>query len=246
MSFWNKNKLPAEYRDKTEDEIAALLTAGATAQAEATTSKTVAEAAEAAKVKAEKDAADARAALKLAQEAAVAGGGEEPIERREAPKGPPTEADWLTNPNEAFQRSIAPLAAVAMHGSIMAAKAEAERFIQQQSPLERRLWNKYITEITNGVNSLSPEQKILPQTWINQFTFVKGIHLADVAKEAQGGGDTFFAETASSTGGGLPSGNEKNDDKLTPEEEKIAKRLGRTPEQYLAQKKKMQFGPALQ
>lgn len=258
MSFWNKNKLPAEYKDMTEDQIAAALAAGKDATAKFEAAENARKAAEAATAAANSKVAagqDAAARLKKLQEAGIVDENGDPIRQTTdgggrnnppPPSGPPTEADWLTDPNGSFQRSVAPLTAVAMHGAIMAAKAEAERFIQSQSPIERRLWNKYHKEISDLVNALSPEQKILPQTWINQFTFVKGMHIADVAKEAQGSGDAFFSETAGSTGGGMPGANDtKKDDQLTEKEIQIAKRMGRTPEQYLAMKKKMQFGPAL-
>lgn len=254
MAFWNQNKLPAEYRNKTEDEIAAMLAAGATAQTDAQRLKTEKEAAEAAKTQLESQAnagRDAVERLKKLREAGLVDDDGNPVTRQEGghretnTQGPPSEAEWLTNPNDAFQRANATTAAVAMHGAIMSARLLAEQFIQRQGPVERRLWDKYSAEIQKGVDGLSPEMKILPQTWINQFTFVKGMHLSDVVKEAQGSGDAFFSETAQSTGGGLPGGNEEKNDKLTPEEEKVARRMGRTPEQYLAAKKNMKFGPAL-
>jgi len=249
MAFWNQNKLPAEYRNMSEDQISALLTAGKAAETDKTKLQSDLDAANAAKTKAEGDLTAANTKLtetskwveKVKKEGLVV----EPENGGNQPQGPPSDAEWLTDPTGSFQRSVASTTAVALHGSMMAARLLADQHIQGQGPVEKRLWNKYIKEVEALVNALPPDQRILPQTWINQFIYVKGLHINDVVKEAQGQGEAFFSETAVSTGKGMPEGHQADNDTLTEQEKAIAKKMGRTPEQYLAQKKKMQFGPAL-
>lgn len=241
MSFWNKNKLPAEYKDLSEDQIAELLNKGKTAELDAVTLRTQAETAETARKKAETDAADLRKRLDAKPQEREEGGEEPPQVRT----GPPDSTAWLTDPNTAFNSAVAPTAAVALHGAIMSARLLADQFIRQQGPVNARLWTKFQKEVEAIVNGLSPDQRILPQTWINQFTFVKGIHLDEVVKEGQSQGDAFFSETATSTGRGMPERDASQDDVLTESEKKVAKMLGRTDAQYLASKKKMTFGPAV-
>lgn len=242
MSFWNKNKLPAEYQNLSEDQISELLNKGKTAEDERLRLETASANALAEKVKAEEKARKLQEQLDARPEPKQE---DDQSNRRETPAGPPDAATWLTDPNAAFSSAVAPTAAVALHGAIMSARLLADQFIRQQGPVNARLWNKYNQEVAGLVNNLPPDQRILPQSWINQFTFVKGMHLDDVVKEGQKEGEAFFSETATSTGRGMPEDQRRNDDTLTDAELKVAKRMGRTPEQYLAQKKKMQFGPAL-
>lgn len=240
MSFWNKNKLPAEYKDLSEDQITELLNKGKTAEAEALTAKQTADTEKIAREKAEKEAKDLREALKARPAAEPATPQNQPTE----PAGPPDVTDWLTNPNDAFNRASAPTTMIALHGAIMSARLLADQFIRQQGPLEARLWNKYQAEVQAIVDKMNPQERIIPQTWINQFVFVKGLHVNDIVKEGQKEGDTFFAETAGSTGAGInSSGNgTPKDDVLTDQEIKIAARMGVKPEDYLKRKKAMTYG----
>lgn len=242
MSFWNKNKLPAEYKDLSEDEIAALLAKGKTAEAEALTQKTAAESATADKTRLETEAAELRRKLEARPEPEP---NKDQNQNRNEPSGPPDAAAWLTDPNAAFNASITPVAAIALHAGIGMAKMQADNFIRQQGPVEARLWAKYSGEVEKIVNNLSPDQRILPQTWINQFTFIKGMHLSEVVKEGQAAGDAFFSESAHSTGRGMPENSNTNNDTLTAAEEAVAKKLGRSSADYLKQKRAMQFGTAL-
>jgi hypothetical protein len=244
MSFWNKNKLPAEYQNLSEDQISELLKKGKEAEDEKLRLETTSSNALAEKKKAEDRAKELEAQLAARPEPKTEDE-DENERRRQIPNGPPDAATWLTDPNSAFNSAVAPTAAVALHGAIISARLLADQFIRQQGPVNARLWNKYGGEVAALVDKLPPDQRILPQSWINQFTFVKGMHLDDVVKEGQKEGEAFFSETAGSTGRGLPEDQHKNDDTLTDAELKIAKRMGTTPERYLAQKKKMQFGPAL-
>lgn len=246
MSFWNKNKLPAEYQNLSEDQISELLKKGKEAEDEKLRLETASSNALAEKAKAEEKARKLEAELAARPPAKQDDDTDDDRRRQQnVPTGPPDAATWLTDPNAAFNSAVAPTAAVALHGAIMSARLLADQFIRQQGPVNARLWNKYGQEVAALVDQLPPDQRILPQSWINQFTFVKGMHLDDVVKEGQKEGEAFFSETAGSTGRGMPEDQHRNDDTLTDAELKVAKRMGRTPEQYLAAKKKMQFGPAL-
>jgi hypothetical protein len=248
MSFWNKNKLPAEYKDLTEDQITELLAKGKNSESEAATAKARAEAAEAEKVKVAADLAEANKKLagvsEWVENAKKNGVSPEGTRTENTPQGPPDSTDWITNPGDSFNRSVAPVSAIALHAGIMSARLMADQFIQRQGPIEKRLWNKYGDEVAKIVDGLPPEQRILPQTWINQFTFIKGMHVNEIVKDGQAAGDAFFSETAGPTGRGLPEDPNRNSDTLTDKELKIAKSYGIKPEDYLKRKKAAEYGPA--
>lgn len=246
MSFWNKNKLPAEYKDLSEDQITELLNKGKTSEAEALAAKTAAEGEKTAREKAEKEAKELREALAARPNPEPGDKGGDNGGRNQPTSAPPNEAEWLTDPIGSFNKQVAPTAAVALHAAIMSARLLAENFIQRQGPLEKRLWDKYGQEVQAIVDGLDPQQRIIPQTWINQFVYVKGLHLNDIVKEGQKNGDAFFSETAGPTGGGLPNPAPENSDTLTEQEKRIAKRFGVTEENYLKRKKAQTYGgPAL-
>ena len=246
MSFWNKNKLPPELRELSEEQITERLNAGSAAATEAASQKAAYEAANARATAAEAAATESRRLAEEANSRAEAmgnrGGGDQ--RQQNVQSGPPTAEDWLTDPNGAYARASVGMSAVALHGAMMSAKLLADQQIRQSGPLDARLWNKYQGEVQKIMDTLAPEQKIMPQVWINQFTYVKGMHASDLIKEGQKAGDSFFSETASASGDSLPDSNNGPQDALTAAEERVAKMLGRTPEDYLKTKRKMQFGPA--
>jgi hypothetical protein len=134
---------------------------------------------------------------------------------------------------------------VALQSGKLAAKLEAIRQVQSlaaTNPKMRgayRLWQKYEGEIESLVNQQAAANHIFPQTWINAFTYVKGLHAEELVEGAVSGGENFFSEPV--TGGGAPEngrGGEKKDE-LSPREMDIARKMKITPERYLEQKKKM-------
>lgn len=256
MSFWNKNKLPAEFRDMTEDQISALLANGKSAQSLVDTEKAAREAAEKKATELQTTVEAGKSALGLLKKlresgvvddngepVAAPGGGNGGGRQTETPAGPPSEADWLSDPNGAFDRKSAGLAAIALHGAISSARLLADSFIRGQGPLEGRLWNKYCNEVYARVDKMDPAARAIAQTYVDQFIYVKGIHLNDITKDAQKAGDQFFSESGGSTGHGLPEP-EVKDDTLTPAELAQAKKYGVTPERWLERKKTLKFSVA--
>lgn len=253
MAFWNKNKLPAEFKEMSEDQISELLTAGKTASETAAAEKARADAAAAALTAKETELAGTKGKLtevqtwaeKVKKEGLQAEGGNNGGGGTVG-TGIVDVADWITDPNKAYEQMSAGTNAVALHAAIMSATLMADQYITQQGPVNARLWKKYKNEVVALVNALPPDQRANPQTWINNFIYIKGLHTDDIVKEGQTAGEAFFSETAGSTGRGLEtSGGNQDKDTLTAQELHVAKQMGRTPEQYLASKKKMQFGPAL-
>lgn len=232
MPFWNKNALPPELRDLPAEEIAKRMKEGSEA------AQKVKEL-EAAQTEANKTADELKAKIaemekKISETPTAGEGGEEKTPT--VPQGDPTLTEWLSDPNASVKRAIAPLATATMVAGTLAAKRAAADFIATQGPVERKLWAKYEKEVQAFVDQLPPEQKIFPQTWINQFTFVKGMHLNDVVKEAQGAGEGFFAESSTLSGAGITDSQPKTKP-LTDAELKVAKAMNISPEKYQERKK---------
>jgi hypothetical protein len=138
----------------------------------------------------------------------------------------------------------APTNAIALHGAMMSAQLIADQYIQQQGPVNMRLWRKYKDEVTKIVHGYSPETRILPKTWVDCFTYVKGLHIDDIVKEGQTAGDAFFSESASGTGAGLNVNSVDADKKRNEPDDhdkRMAARYGVPLERYMKTKNSMTF-----
>jgi hypothetical protein len=251
MAFWNKNKLPAEFKDMTEDQIAEHLLAGRTAADQAAAEKARADKTAQDLAARETELTSTRTKLtELEQRMSGSGneGGNQNQNQNQNQGGTPDVADWITDPNKAFNQMAAGTQAVALHGAIMSAMMYADQQITQMGPVDARLWKKYRGEVERIMATFPPEQRILPQTWINQFIYIKGFHANDIIKEAQGQGDAFFSETAATTGAGLNSNTvDANAKKNEPDEHdrRMAQKYGIPIERYMKTKSTMVFGPAV-
>jgi hypothetical protein len=138
----------------------------------------------------------------------------------------------LEDENRAFNERQAPLAAIAFHAGSMAAKTQA---MQGLDGRDLAIFRKYSSEIEAAMQTVAPEKRINPETWVNALTYVKGRHLNEIV-EASSKGSDFFSETA----GGPPPPPKPAEDKLTPEQETIAKKMKVDPARYLEQRKNIQ------
>lgn len=136
--------------------------------------------------------------------------------------------------DEAFRRRQQPLEAVSLHAGALAAQMSAEQAIRDAK--EDFIYRRYKKEVDEIMSKEPPARRIFPQTWLNAYTYVKGVHFNEVTDLMRKGDNTFFSETAGST----PPPTEQREEKLTERELEVAKSMKITPERYLAMKKKIQ------
>lgn len=237
MAFWNKNALPPELRDLPAEEIAKRLQEADKLKADLATSNTELETTKTQVSTLQTTVNDLQEKVKNIP----------PTQKEENEPAPeistsPTLVDWLADPQKAFSQASAPLTAATLMNGMLVAKMAAAEFIQKQDPVNRRLWKKYEGEVQKLMEAMSPDQRIYPQNWINQFTFVKGMHLDEVVKEAQGQGDAFFSEGVTTSGGGI-SHTPVNEDRLSPQEEKVCRALKMKPEDWIKRRKALNIKP---
>lgn len=231
MPLIDRNDLtfPAEWKDKTDEEILVLMKAGTTAQTElkAAQDLAVAKEQELQTANAERDVAKAKAA--------AAADPANPLNKPElAPAVDPNKPiDFWDDPDGAFNQRLTP---IALQMFTQGAQT-AEMFIRQQNP---KLFAKFGDEIMELMKTVPLQQRPLFATWNNAIDMVKGRHVAEFVEDAKAGKNEFFTEPAS---GGAPrppdDDSKKPEDKLSDQEIKIAARMRMTPEQYLKQKEGM-------
>src|SRR5689334_17991602 len=100
------------------------------------------------------------------------------------------------------------------------------------------IMNKYAKEIEEKFGTVHLSQQIYPQSYLNCINVVLAEHLDEILDAQVKGSGEFAVEPG---GGGNPPPPPKDSDKLTEEEQKIAKRMGVKPEDFLARRKAMQF-----
>jgi hypothetical protein len=119
-----------------------------------------------------------------------------------------------------------PLANVALASGMMTAKMYFE---QNLSARDRRIFKKYEKEVEQGVNTFVPDARVMPQSWMNIFLWVKGAHESDIRKAESENPDSFFSETPSRGAPEEPAPEEK----LTAEEEEVCRKFHYDPKRYL-------------
>jgi hypothetical protein len=144
------------------------------------------------------------------------------------------------NEDEAFAERLGPLHAMVTQTGAMTARSTAREAIgnSKNGTVEMRIWNKYQNEINTLMTKEHPTNQINPTSWVNAFIYVKGLHSDDLMELASKKTDVF-AEVGSSSGN-MHEDN-KDNDKLSPQELDIAKKFKMTPEKYLERKKGMKF-----
>jgi len=137
-----------------------------------------------------------------------------------------------TDPSKFVQDQVKDVQNTALLSGMMSAKMYAR---QGLSPRDIKIWTKYEKEIDQVMNGFTPQQRVLPQSWLMALTLTKGTHESEIAAAERTGTD-FFAETGTSH---TTRTDPPPEDKLTPEEEEACRTFKWDPKRYLAQKKKM-------
>lgn len=203
MAFWNREELPPELKDKTPAEIAAALKKAGELETAVAAEKTAREAAEAA------NATQLTEVDKMRTRIAE-------LEANATPPPPPVvdepPSPW-TDPEKFVAKQTEGVANTALAAGLMAAKMY---FMQNISARDLKIFKKYEKEVEQGVASFVPSQRVMPQSWLNIFLYVKGVHEQDIRK-AEADDSDFFSETPSRGVTQEPP----PQDKLTAEEEEV-------------------------
>jgi hypothetical protein len=156
-----------------------------------------------------------------------------------------TLADFLTEPDKAFAQRSAPLAALTLNTAGYVAKEAARRKFQtaqrmnQGKNFDGYFFEKFENEIEELARTVPAQQLANPVTWEHIYFNVKGRHADEIAQQYKDGKLEIGIESGSTGARGNQNQNDNDADKLTPQELKIAAKMGRTPEQFLEQKKKI-------
>lgn len=143
------------------------------------------------------------------------------------PNAPQRPTSVLVDEERAFAERQAPLAMTTLLIGANAAKSQAKMMLGPT-------YAKFEKEIEAEMEKVPLGSRIHTESWKNVHDMVVGRHMSEIAKEPS----QYFTEP----GGGTPPPEPKPDpDKLSDEEVKIARKMGVSPEQYLASKKSMQF-----
>lgn len=159
-------------------------------------------------------------------------------------------ADFLTDPDRAFAERAQPVAALALNTAGYVAKEAARRKFQnaqranQGKNFDGYFFEKYENEIEELARTVPAQQLANPATWEHIYFNVKGRHADEIAQQYKDGKLDIGIESGATgaRGNGGADGGAGDADKLTPQELKIAARMGRTPEEYLKQKKEINAG----
>lgn len=147
-------------------------------------------------------------------------------------------ADWTLEPEKAFAQSSRPIAALALQTAAQTAKMAARTHLSKTTkPLPLALLFDHWEAEIDALAKQTPLAALgNPATWIHLFNNVKGTHVEEMMANP-----TQFMESVTGQAPPRQQDDKKDEMKLTPQEEQIALKMKITPEQYLAQKKNMQF-----
>lgn len=138
--------------------------------------------------------------------------------------------------SQAFEERMRPLVAEQLHLQAQSAYATVdEKFRKSEDPHDRREWQQYGPEVQAFMRDLPPDVRATPDQWTAAFDLIRSRHIGDVVKgratanvEAE---RRATLEGASGARGGLPAKNT-----LTPQEEKMAKTLGLSREEWIRER----------
>lgn len=235
MTLWGRRfenddeEVPPELRGKSPKEVAAALKKASELETQSATDKQAAADAVAARVAQQNEFDQMKQKI---TELEARGGPTKTAEELEAERlalEPPS--PW-TDPEKFVQNQTRGVAGVALNAGLMAAKMY---FMQNLTSRDSKIFKKYEKEVEGVVATFAPEARVMPQSWMNGFLYIKGMHETDISK-AESTSTDFFSETPSRGHQDEP----EPQDKLTEEETAMCKSMHWDEAGYLKRKKEMQ------
>ncbi len=144
-------------------------------------------------------------------------------------------SSFITDPDQAFNERVGPLAAITMQTAAITAKGEAQRGLARKQATEKNnidatLFDRYENEVLELAKNCTPAQLANPATWVHLYYNVKGRHADEIISNPK----AFFTEDATrppaANGGGA-------EDTPTDQEKSIASKMGVPIENYMKNKK---------
>lgn len=230
-----KDKVPERLRNKEPEEIAKELE-----EAEALKKKV--EEAEAAR----KGDSEAVTAIKTELEKVKAQLALAEASRNTPPKEQPKPEeviDFTLDPEGALRQRMRPVAEATVLNSAMTARILAQQQLNNADSINKtmdgRLFQAWGDDIDAESRKYQAIQLANPQAWIGIFYYLKGIRSEELANPEVRKKKYSWLEPAASS---IPPEEPKSKkDELTPEEKRVAAKMGVTEENYLKRKKAMTF-----
>jgi len=144
-------------------------------------------------------------------------------------------ASFITDPDQAFNERVGPLAALTMQTAAITAKQEALRGLQRKQATEKNnidasLFERFEGEVLELAKNCTATQLANPATWVHLYYNVKGKHTDEIVSNPK----SFFTEDASRS---PTSDNGLKEDQSTDQEKSIASKMGVPIENYMKNKK---------
>lgn len=234
----DKEKIPEKLRGKSAEEIVA-----ATEKAEALEL-------EKAQLIADKAASDA----KVTEHTTALETMREQVRRLEMNQKPPEKKadnepiDFALDPegaiNERIRNATTPVAMALLQSNSQFARMTAKQQLDKQRFQGTKLskgaiFEKFSADIDKLAKQTPVNQLQAPDSWIYLFNMVVGQHMDEIVSSSRDGKfEQMFSEPGAD-GGDRQIEGDKKDDQPSPDEIRIAKRMGITIDKYMANKKAM-------
>lgn len=143
--------------------------------------------------------------------------------------------EYFENPVENTAKVVGSMLAPVIHQYGEGAVAQQKALLQSQVGEK---YTEYSSEIDTMLNSLTPEQRTLPDIVQKTYDFVRGKHVEDIVAKEREAIDVRVAEevkkrTSSLPGGGAGGPAEATTSKLTDEQQEACRNLNMKEEDYL-------------
>lgn len=153
--------------------------------------------------------------------------------------------NFIEDPDGAFNARVGPVVAATVQTGQMTAVISAQNDLDNRDSLSNgrsmdgRLFRYWMQDIRSEAQKYQATALIDPRTWLDIFYKIKGWRADELSNPETRKKNYPFLESAASNV--APPNNEPKKEELTPQELKIAERMGVTPENYMKRKKAMTF-----
>jgi hypothetical protein len=156
-------------------------------------------------------------------------------------------ANFIEEPDKAFQQRVEPLTAVTLNNASMTSRIIAQQQLDNMDlqsngkTMDGRLFRAWGNEIDGEAKKYNVGMLTTPQAWLGIFYYLKGVH-ADELRDPETRKKKYnFLEPSTTPVNTHKEEDKKPSDQLTDAEKHVADKMGVSHENYLKRKKAMQF-----